>query len=51
MSSSDGWSLFGGSLVGKADRLTEMGWKPVESLKISLLEDLPAAIDAGLEDW
>ncbi|KAJ3554438.1 hypothetical protein NM688_g3112 [Phlebia brevispora] len=46
-----GWSLFGGSLVGKADHLTQMGWKPVYSNKESLLETLPAAIDAGLEDW
>lgn len=34
----------------KADRLTRMGWKPVHSDKISLLEALPAMIDAGVED-
>ena len=37
-------------MSARADRLTQMGWKPVETLKESLLENLPAAIDAALED-
>ncbi len=38
-------------MLAKPDRLAQMGWKPVESLKVSLLEDLPASIDAALVDW
>lgn len=34
----------------KADRLTRMGWKPVWSDKVSLLESLPDAVDAGIQD-
>ncbi|EKM53534.1 uncharacterized protein PHACADRAFT_125329 [Phanerochaete carnosa HHB-10118-sp] len=45
-----GWSLLGGSMFAKADRLTRMGWKSVESDRISLMESLPAMIDAALED-
>ncbi|KAI0692151.1 hypothetical protein BC835DRAFT_84752 [Cytidiella melzeri] len=45
-----GWSLLGGNMYGKADRLARMGWKPVWSDKVSLLESLPDAIDAHLED-
>lgn len=37
-------------MFARADRLARMGWKPVETLKESLLECLPASIDAALED-
>jgi hypothetical protein len=37
-------------MFAKADRLANMGWKPVESDKTSLMESLPAMIDAALED-
>ncbi len=33
-----------------ADRLARMGWKPVYSNEISLLDVLPDAIDACAED-
>jgi hypothetical protein len=46
----DGWSLLGSNMFAKADRLVNMGWKPVESDKTSLMESLPAMIDAALED-
>lgn len=45
-----GWSLLGGNMFAKADRLARMGWKAVESEKVSLMEVLPAMIDAALED-
>ncbi|KAI0090563.1 hypothetical protein BDY19DRAFT_887189 [Irpex rosettiformis] len=45
-----GWSLLGGNMLGRADRLTRMGWKPVYSDQIALLDDLPEAIDACAED-
>lgn len=34
----------------KADRLAQMGWKPVHSDQVSLLEALPNMIDAAVED-
>ena len=37
-------------MFAKADRLARMGWTAVESSKVSLMENLPAAIDAALED-
>ena len=37
-------------MFAKGDRLARMGWKPVESFKVSLMENLPEAIDAALED-
>ena len=45
----DGWSLLGGSMLAKGDRLAQMSWKPIKSDKESLLETLPAAIDAAVE--
>ena len=45
----DGWSLLGGSMLASADRVAQMGWEPVHSFKTSLLDELPAMIDAALE--
>ncbi|KAI0820977.1 hypothetical protein BC629DRAFT_1587318 [Irpex lacteus] len=45
-----GWSLLGGNMYTNADRLARMGWKPVYSNEISLLDALPDAIDACVED-
>lgn len=38
-------------MLAKADRLTQMGWKPVRSLESSLMEELPACVDAAIEGW
>ena len=38
-------------MFAKPDRIRSMGWKPVESEKISLMENLPAMIDVALEDF
>lgn len=48
--SPDGWSLLGGGMYAKADRLARTGWKPIEADRITLMENLPAMIDAALED-
>ena len=36
-------------MLASADRLEQMGWKPVYSFKTSLLDELPAMIDTALE--
>ncbi|KAI0343440.1 NAD(P)-binding protein [Trametopsis cervina] len=45
-----GWSLLGGNMYVKADRLARLGWKPVHSNTASLLDTLPEAINAYLAD-
>ncbi|KAI6044874.1 hypothetical protein EDC04DRAFT_271088 [Pisolithus marmoratus] len=44
-----GWSLLGGNLIVKPERLAKLGWEPVETKKIPLLESLPSMIDAALQ--
>ncbi|KAI6004383.1 hypothetical protein F5J12DRAFT_893474 [Pisolithus orientalis] len=44
-----GWSLLGGNLFVKPERLAKLGWEPVETKKTPLLESLPSMIDAALQ--
>ncbi|KAL4063786.1 hypothetical protein V8B97DRAFT_2020705 [Scleroderma yunnanense] len=44
-----GWSLLGGNLFVKPQRLAKLGWEPVETKKNSLLDSLPGMIDVALE--
>ncbi|KAI6044884.1 hypothetical protein EDC04DRAFT_2599235 [Pisolithus marmoratus] len=43
-----GWSLLGGNLFVKPERLAKLGWEPIETKKVPLLESLPSMIDAAL---
>lgn len=36
----DGWSLFGGNQFSKPKRLAKLGWKPVETKKLSILDTM-----------
>ena len=44
----DGWSLLGGNQFAVPKRLERLGWEPVWSRKLSLLDSMPAAVD---EAW
>lgn len=44
-----GWSLLGGNLFVKPERLAKLGWEPVETKKAPLLESLPSMIDVALQ--
>lgn len=46
----DGWSLLGGNQFVKPQRLAKLGWEPVETKKLSLLDSLPRMIDVALEE-
>lgn len=43
----DGWSLFGGSQYAKVKRLYTLGWEPLESRKLSLMESLPTELEVA----
>ncbi|KAJ3491475.1 hypothetical protein NLI96_g726 [Meripilus lineatus] len=43
-----GWSLLGGNQFANPKRLEKLGWEPVWTKKISMLEALPAMVD---EAW
>ncbi|KDQ57883.1 hypothetical protein JAAARDRAFT_57706 [Jaapia argillacea MUCL 33604] len=45
-----GWSLLGGNLFAKPERLARLGWEPTETMKISLMESLPLDIDVALRE-
>ncbi|KIM51616.1 hypothetical protein SCLCIDRAFT_142918, partial [Scleroderma citrinum Foug A] len=45
-----GWSLLGGNQFVKPQRLAKLGWEPVETKKLSLLDSLPRMIDVALEE-
>lgn len=40
-----GWSRVGGSEWAKSERLYRLGWEPVESRKLTILESLPAELE------
>ncbi|KAK0461987.1 uncharacterized protein EV420DRAFT_139887 [Desarmillaria tabescens] len=42
-----GWSLLGGSQYAKTNRLYTLGWEPLESRKLSLMESLPMELEAA----
>ncbi|KAI6038522.1 hypothetical protein EDC04DRAFT_2603861 [Pisolithus marmoratus] len=43
------WSLLGGNLIVKPERLAKLGWEPIETKKTPLLESLPSMIDVALQ--
>ncbi|KAI9566146.1 hypothetical protein HD554DRAFT_1227411 [Boletus coccyginus] len=45
-----GWSLLGGNLFVKPERLYKLGWEPTETKKLSLLDSLPDAIKEALKE-
>ncbi|KIJ62245.1 hypothetical protein HYDPIDRAFT_114722 [Hydnomerulius pinastri MD-312] len=45
-----GWSLLGGNQFVKAERLARLGWEPVETKKLPLLESFPDALDEALKE-
>ncbi|KDQ57884.1 hypothetical protein JAAARDRAFT_206672 [Jaapia argillacea MUCL 33604] len=45
-----GWSLIGGNALGKSERLAPLGWEPVETTKMSMMEYLPVGIDTVLHE-
>ncbi|KAH7890435.1 hypothetical protein F5I97DRAFT_1826579 [Phlebopus sp. FC_14] len=45
-----GWSLLGGNQFVKAERLAKLGWDPVETKKLPLLESFPEALEAALAE-
>ncbi|KAK0206697.1 hypothetical protein DFS33DRAFT_1372937 [Desarmillaria ectypa] len=42
-----GWSLLGGSQYAKVNRLYTLGWEPLKSRKLSLLESLPMELEVA----
>ncbi|KAG6331139.1 hypothetical protein ID866_7947, partial [Astraeus odoratus] len=44
-----GWSLLGGNQWVKPQRLAKLGWEPVETKRVSLLESLPGMLDVALQ--
>ncbi|THU95691.1 NAD(P)-binding protein [Dendrothele bispora CBS 962.96] len=45
-----GWSVAGGNQMAQADRIQRLGWKPVVSDKISILESLEEEVSVMLEN-
>uniref|UniRef100_A0A0W0FRM0 NAD-dependent epimerase/dehydratase domain-containing protein n=1 Tax=Moniliophthora roreri TaxID=221103 RepID=A0A0W0FRM0_MONRR len=47
-----GWSMFGGNLLARSEKLLRLGWEPTETKKIPLLETLAEEVElAAQEIW
>ncbi|THU83791.1 hypothetical protein K435DRAFT_688888, partial [Dendrothele bispora CBS 962.96] len=44
-----GWSVMGGNVMAQADRIQRLGWKPVVSNEISILDTLEEEVSTMLE--
>ncbi|KAK7026869.1 hypothetical protein VNI00_015411 [Paramarasmius palmivorus] len=44
-----GWSLFGGNLLARPERLLRLGWQPTETAKTSLMGSLPVELEYAMQ--